>query len=148
MDSSSDKSGQFNSSSMFGTGSFQTPSPQSTSHSSHPSNSSVSSSATSSGTFTSTYSQQMAVPESTPQAKQLDQPFPPNTQSSHGQKSSGQPRSQGQSSQERPAAPGYSPNNGGPTATSPFLKDFSLVAEAAKRAQVSILVRDLDGVTL
>ncbi|RDW67334.1 uncharacterized protein DSM5745_09200 [Aspergillus mulundensis] len=38
--------------------------------------------------------------------------------------------------------------NGGPTATAPFLRDFSLVAEAAKRAQVAIVTRDLEGVSL
>ncbi|PWY87502.1 hypothetical protein BO70DRAFT_195687 [Aspergillus heteromorphus CBS 117.55] len=37
---------------------------------------------------------------------------------------------------------------GGPTATAPFLRDFSLVAEAAKRAQMSVMVRDLEGVSL
>ncbi|KAL5336153.1 hypothetical protein BJX70DRAFT_373648 [Aspergillus crustosus] len=37
---------------------------------------------------------------------------------------------------------------GGPTATAPFLRDFSLVAEAAKRAQVAIVTRDLEGVSL
>lgn len=37
---------------------------------------------------------------------------------------------------------------GGPTATAPFLQDFSLVAEAAKRAQMSIVMRDLESVTL
>jgi hypothetical protein len=148
MDSSSDNNEQLNPSSSFGTGSFQTPSPQSTSH---PRNSSVASSATSSDTFMSTYSQQMAAPESTPQAKQLDQHFPSNTQSSSGQNPPGQPYSQGRSSHEyaeQPGAQGYSPNSRVPTATSPFLKDFSLVAEAARRAQMSILARDLDGITL
>ncbi|RAH63622.1 hypothetical protein BO85DRAFT_455595 [Aspergillus piperis CBS 112811] len=38
--------------------------------------------------------------------------------------------------------------SGGPTATAPFLRDFSLVAEAAKRAQMSVMVRDLESVTL
>ncbi|KAL3432738.1 hypothetical protein BDV09DRAFT_197500 [Aspergillus tetrazonus] len=38
--------------------------------------------------------------------------------------------------------------NGGPTATAPFLRDFSLVAEAAKRAQIAIVTRDLEGVSL
>lgn len=38
--------------------------------------------------------------------------------------------------------------DGGPTATAPFLRDFSLVAEAAKRAQVAIVTRDLEGVSL
>ncbi|KAJ5360961.1 hypothetical protein N7517_010152 [Penicillium concentricum] len=37
---------------------------------------------------------------------------------------------------------------GGPTATAPFLQDFSLVAEAAKRAQMGIVMRDLESVTL
>lgn len=37
---------------------------------------------------------------------------------------------------------------GGPTATAPFLQDFNLVAEAAKRAQMSVVMRDLESVTL
>lgn len=37
---------------------------------------------------------------------------------------------------------------GGATATAPYLQDFSLVAEAAKRAQMSIVMRDLESVTL
>ncbi|KAJ5861861.1 uncharacterized protein N7529_009171 [Penicillium soppii] len=37
---------------------------------------------------------------------------------------------------------------GGPTATAPFLQDFNLVAEAAKRAQIGIVMRDLESVTL
>lgn len=37
---------------------------------------------------------------------------------------------------------------GGPTATAPFLQDFNLVAEAAKRAQMSIVMRDFESVTL
>ena len=32
--------------------------------------------------------------------------------------------------------------------TEAFLKDFTLVAEAAKRAQMAVLMRDLDGVSL
>ncbi|KAK4121112.1 hypothetical protein N657DRAFT_547911, partial [Parathielavia appendiculata] len=32
--------------------------------------------------------------------------------------------------------------------TEAFLKDFTLVAEAAKRAQMAVLMRDLDGVKL
>ncbi|KAL4900817.1 hypothetical protein BDW74DRAFT_182402 [Aspergillus multicolor] len=39
-------------------------------------------------------------------------------------------------------------STGGPTATAPFLRDFSLVAEAAKRAQVAIVTRDLEGISL
>jgi hypothetical protein len=37
---------------------------------------------------------------------------------------------------------------GGPTATAPFLRDFNLVAEAAKRAQMSIVVRDMESISL
>lgn len=37
---------------------------------------------------------------------------------------------------------------GGPMATAPFLRDFSLVAEAAKRAQMAVVMRDLESVTL
>lgn len=37
---------------------------------------------------------------------------------------------------------------GGPTATAPFLRDLNLVAEAAKRAQMAVVMRDLEGVTL
>ncbi|KAL2854993.1 hypothetical protein BJY01DRAFT_19597 [Aspergillus pseudoustus] len=37
---------------------------------------------------------------------------------------------------------------GGPAATAPFIRDFSLVAEAAKRAQMAIVTRDLEGVSL
>lgn len=32
--------------------------------------------------------------------------------------------------------------------TSPFLRDFNLVAEAAKRAQMACLMRDLEGVAI
>ncbi|KAL2867300.1 uncharacterized protein BJX67DRAFT_381014 [Aspergillus lucknowensis] len=37
---------------------------------------------------------------------------------------------------------------GGPAATAPFIRDLSLVAEAAKRAQMAVVTRDLEGVTL
>ncbi|KAJ5561275.1 hypothetical protein N7535_004258 [Penicillium sp. DV-2018c] len=49
-----------------------------------------------------------------------------------------------------PAAASLRDNNtlGGPTATAPFLQDFNLVAEAAKRAQMGIVMRDLESVTL
>lgn len=36
----------------------------------------------------------------------------------------------------------------GPSATAPFLRDFTLVAEAAKRAQMAVVMRDLEGITL
>lgn len=34
------------------------------------------------------------------------------------------------------------------TDTSPFLRDFNLVAEAAKRAQMAVLMRDMEGVAI
>ncbi|RDW82083.1 hypothetical protein BP6252_03195 [Coleophoma cylindrospora] len=37
---------------------------------------------------------------------------------------------------------------GGQQATSPFLRDFNLVAEAAKRAQMACLMRDMEAVGL
>ena len=35
-----------------------------------------------------------------------------------------------------------------PSTSSPFLRDFTLVAEAAKRAQMAVVMRDLGDVTL
>jgi hypothetical protein len=49
-----------------------------------------------------------------------------------------------QEARQKPAKP----LTGGPTATAPFLQDFSLVAEAAKRAQMAVVTRDLEGVSL
>ncbi|MCJ1254946.1 hypothetical protein MMC24_002762 [Lignoscripta atroalba] len=46
---------------------------------------------------------------------------------------------------------GYDARKGGvndPTASTPFLRDFNLVAEAAKRAQVAVLMRDMGDVSL
>jgi len=37
---------------------------------------------------------------------------------------------------------------GGAPATAPFLQDFSLLAEAAKRAQMACLMRDIDDMEL
>jgi hypothetical protein len=65
--------------------------------------------------------------------------------------SQSQSQSQHQPPAAQPADPAY-PHQihglGGPTATAPFLRDFSLVAEAASRAQVSVVTRDLEGVSL
>ncbi|KAH8687498.1 hypothetical protein BGZ60DRAFT_522154 [Tricladium varicosporioides] len=47
---------------------------------------------------------------------------------------------QHQTSQAQP--PASKPNDG----TSPFLRDFNLVAEAAKRAQMAVLMRDMEAV--
>ena len=48
----------------------------------------------------------------------------------------------------QPEYPHQIHGDGGPTATAPFLQDFSLVAEAAKRAQMAVVMRDLEGVSL
>lgn len=45
-------------------------------------------------------------------------------------------------------APPQRASAGQPTATAPFLRDFNLVAEAAKRAQMAVLMRDMEGVVL
>jgi len=37
---------------------------------------------------------------------------------------------------------------GDANATSPFLRDFNLVAEAAKRAQMAVLMRDMEAIGL
>lgn len=36
----------------------------------------------------------------------------------------------------------------GPMATAPFLKDFNLVAEAARRAQMAVMMREMESVKL
>ncbi|CCD44288.1 hypothetical protein H4I96_08891 [Botrytis cinerea] len=64
------------------------------------------------------------------------QSFPsgPSTTSSSGPTSAPQPPAQ--------QAPQRSSSQ---DETSPFLKDFNLVAEAAKRAQMACLMRDMEG---
>ncbi|KKA29540.1 hypothetical protein TD95_005200 [Thielaviopsis punctulata] len=42
-----------------------------------------------------------------------------------------------------PATPPTAPSSA--ASIEPFLRDFTLVAEAAKRAQMAILTRDMDG---
>ncbi|KAF7594924.1 hypothetical protein BBP40_007960 [Aspergillus hancockii] len=54
----------------------------------------------------------------------------------------------GPQQQQSESYPHQVSGSGGPTATAPFLRDFSLVAEAAKRAQMSVVMRDLEAVTL
>ncbi|KAG4411541.1 hypothetical protein IFR04_015319 [Cadophora malorum] len=57
------------------------------------------------------------------------------------------PQSQTQQHQEQlPQPPPVQPRTN--DATSPFLRDFNLVAEAAKRAQMACLMRDLEGVAI
>ncbi|PGH23083.1 hypothetical protein AJ80_02857 [Polytolypa hystricis UAMH7299] len=78
-----------------------------------------------------------------------------NTQSSTALTSTGQTSQsistqlgpQEPSAQQVPAAQ-ETAYPGGPTATAPFLQNFCLVAEAAKRAQMAVVVRDLEGVSL
>ncbi|CAI6100571.1 hypothetical protein V2G26_008680 [Clonostachys chloroleuca] len=50
-------------------------------------------------------------------------------------------------SQQSPSStsiPVPAPAQAKPPSTDPFLKDFTLVAEAAKRAQVAVMVRDFE----
>jgi hypothetical protein len=54
---------------------------------------------------------------------------------------SGSTSSQQTQPPQQPSQPQQSPD-----ATSPFLRDFNLVAEAAKRAQMAVLMRDLEAV--
>ncbi|KAI9880516.1 MAG: hypothetical protein M1830_002556 [Pleopsidium flavum] len=58
---------------------------------------------------------------------------------------------QPQSHHQQPSAYDCPPQRGtanDPSAASPFLRDFNLVAEAAKRAQMAVLMRDMEGVAL
>ncbi|OJJ69481.1 hypothetical protein ASPBRDRAFT_57149 [Aspergillus brasiliensis CBS 101740] len=78
---------------------------------------------------------------------------PPTTNSNEQQNpiNLSQPSATAAATMAQPAADTYPhqiTGSGGPTATAPFLRDFSLVAEAAKRAQMSVMVRDLESVTL
>lgn len=59
-----------------------------------------------------------------------------------------QPQSQMQSQTQIQPENESDTQKGGPTATAPFLRDFSLVAEAAKRAQMAVVMRDLEGISL
>lgn len=48
--------------------------------------------------------------------------------------------------QQQQAQQGHQPPSANNAA--PYLKDFNLVAEAAKRAQMAVLMRDIDEITL
>lgn len=59
--------------------------------------------------------------------------------------------SAGSAQQQSPATAAFVPAAPAPAqaktpSTDPFLKDFTLVAEAAKRAQVAVMVRDFEEV--
>ncbi|KAF7947014.1 uncharacterized protein EAE97_004263 [Botrytis byssoidea] len=53
--------------------------------------------------------------------------------------------SSGPTSAPQPPAPQAPQRSSSQDETSPFLKDFNLVAEAAKRAQMACLMRDMEG---
>ncbi|KAG4031828.1 hypothetical protein MFRU_008g01870 [Monilinia fructicola] len=80
----------------------------------------------------------------------LTSPTHTNTSSNYFQsfpassKSSISPSSSGPTSAPQP--PAQQPQrSSSQDETSPFLKDFNLVAEAAKRAQMACLMRDMEG---
>ena len=123
------------------------------------------SSYSSAATFASSYSQHMAPPLSSP-SEQAHHQYPTNpsranppqhSQPSRPTQCVDQPGPQ----QDNPygtsstvdqahfysASQREQPTND-QTATMPFLRDFNLVAEAAKRAQMAVLMRDMEGVSL
>jgi len=55
------------------------------------------------------------------------------------------PQTQIQPPQQQPQQQQHRPISDA-NATSPFLRDFNLVAEAAKRAQIAVLMRDFEAV--
>lgn len=65
-----------------------------------------------------------------------------NSQTLHGMQPSA---SQHHAPSSVPAQPS---ERAGAAATAPFLRDFTLVAEAAKRAQMAVVMRDLEGISL
>lgn len=82
-------------------------------------------------------------------------PQPTTVSSALGQtssSSSGGADVQSQTVQTQPSPKTLYPHQisgkGGPTATAPFLEDFCLVAEAAKRAEMSVIMRDMEGISL
>jgi hypothetical protein len=124
------------------------------------------SSFSSAATFASSYSQHMAPPLSSPNeqahhqypsntakanASQHTQPSRPHTQCAD-QPGPQQDNSYGGSATVDQAqfynASQREQSTNDQTATMPFLRDFNLVAEAAKRAQMAVLMRDMEGVSL
>ncbi|KAE8380585.1 hypothetical protein BDV26DRAFT_257322 [Aspergillus bertholletiae] len=90
------------------------------------------------------------IPTSAPSIHERSTSHHPHTQPteySHQQLSQ-LPETTGQQQNTLESYPHQVSGSGGPTATAPFLRDFSLVAEAAKRAQMSVVMRDLEAVTL
>ncbi|MCJ1483174.1 hypothetical protein MMC06_003341 [Schaereria dolodes] len=69
----------------------------------------------------------------------------------HASSSTAQAQHAQHAQQEAPGDRGHDGRRGGandPTASTPFLRDFTLVAEAAKRAQMAVLMRDMGEVSL
>jgi len=76
-----------------------------------------------------------------------------NTHAPQSSASSFPPQQQQQQQYQQPQTQQYQPQTqkhpgAGVAATSPFLRDFNLVAEAAKRAQMAVLMRDMEAVGL
>jgi hypothetical protein len=110
------------------------------------------------------FDHQMTAPLPSPSAQDMEPVYPrsqsamPNTSNHHFQ-----PHYQPQYQQSQPAQMqsnystqqnhpfGHQPHQGmpnNPAATTSFLNDFNLVAEAAKRAQIAVVMRDLEAVSL
>jgi len=84
----------------------------------------------------------MEAPLSSPSMNQPGQYF-----QHHNQASNSVPLQQ-QQAQQSAQAQTTTQAAGDANATSPFLRDFNLVAEAAKRAQMAVLMRDMEAVGL
>ncbi len=93
-------------------------------------------------------SMKMEAPLSSPRLSSQNQTsyFSSTASSSAPSTQSSGPTSAPQSQQQIPQPP--PPQQRSNDTTSPFLRDFNLVAEAAKRAQMACLMRDLEGVAI
>ncbi|KAK1750590.1 hypothetical protein QBC47DRAFT_406950 [Echria macrotheca] len=72
----------------------------------------------------------------------------PITSPSSSQTSAFSSTQQSPSTKLAPPPPPVRMGSASSASTDPFLKDFTLVAEAAKRAQMAVLMRDLESVGL
>jgi len=89
----------------------------------------------------------MDAPLSSPSSKGPSKSQHSYFSSSSSAQSSGPTSAPHQTQQQPQALPQQQPQGQIPTdTTSPFLRDFNLVAEAAKRAQMACLMRDLEAV--
>ncbi|KAF7874132.1 hypothetical protein EAF04_002804 [Stromatinia cepivora] len=69
----------------------------------------------------------------------------PNSSKSSTSPSTSSSSSSGPTSAPQPTAQQVPQRSSSQDETNPFLKDFNLVAEAAKRAQMACLMRDMEG---